>query len=203
MVARLVRDPFDREGWLFELKWDGFRAIAERDHGGHVSLYSRNQNDFKKRFPAIVDALEKLKRPAILDGEIVALDDEGFPRFEWMVNRGAAGKGQLICFVFDLLYLDGEDLRPLPLKTRKSRLKKIVRKLPNVLYLDHIEEHGQEFFHLALHVDLRESWRRIRKALTSKAPRETWHWQKIKNRDYQRKGKVEFHPTKNRLTLEE
>jgi bifunctional non-homologous end joining protein LigD len=59
MVARLVRHPFDRPGWLFELKWDGFRAIAERDHAGNISLY---------RFPLIVEALAELKRPAILDG---------------------------------------------------------------------------------------------------------------------------------------
>jgi ATP dependent DNA ligase domain len=112
MVARLVRDPFDREGWLFELKWDGFRAIAEQDHGGHISLYSRNRNDFKKRFPPIVDALEKLKRPAILDGEIVALDDHGHARFEWLVNRGSQ-KGTLVYYVFDVLMLDGKDLRSL------------------------------------------------------------------------------------------
>ena len=69
MVARLVRDPFDREGWLFKLKWDGFRAIAERDHAGHVSLYSRNYRDFAKRFLLIVEAMSALKRPAFLTGK--------------------------------------------------------------------------------------------------------------------------------------
>jgi ATP dependent DNA ligase-like protein len=67
----LLRDPFDREGWLFELKWDGFRAIAETDGQGAVKLYSRNQNDFKKRFPPIAQALAELGRRTILDGEIV------------------------------------------------------------------------------------------------------------------------------------
>ena len=86
MVARLVRDPFDREGWLFELKWDGFRAIAEKDKLG-VRLYSRNQNDFTKRFPVIAQAVKALDN-VILDGEIVALDEHGHPRFEWLVNRG-------------------------------------------------------------------------------------------------------------------
>ena len=69
MVARLVRDPFDREGWLFQLKWDGFRAIAERDHAGHVSLYSRNYRDFAKRFLLIVEAMSALKRPAFFTGK--------------------------------------------------------------------------------------------------------------------------------------
>jgi bifunctional non-homologous end joining protein LigD len=73
MVARLVRDPFDREGWLFELKWDGFRAIAETDGTNGVKLYSRNQSDFKKRFPPIAQPLAELGRPAIMDSEIVAL----------------------------------------------------------------------------------------------------------------------------------
>jgi len=88
MVARLVRDPFDREGWLFELKWDGFRTIAETDGTNGVKLYSRNQKDFKKRFSPIADALAKLKKAAILDGELVALDEHGHPRFEWLLNRG-------------------------------------------------------------------------------------------------------------------
>ena len=121
MVARLVRDPFDREGWLFELKWDGFRAIAERHPGGHVSLYSRNQKDFRKRFRPIAEALAELKRPAILDGEIVALDDHGHSRFEWLVNRGPQ-RGTLVYYVFDLLMLDGKDRRQLPLMKRKQRL---------------------------------------------------------------------------------
>jgi bifunctional non-homologous end joining protein LigD len=73
---------------VFLLKWDGFRAIAERDHAGHVSLYSRNHRDFAKRFPPIVEALSALKRPVILDWEIVALDEQGHSRFEWLVNRG-------------------------------------------------------------------------------------------------------------------
>ena len=103
MVARLVRDPFDREGWLFELKWDvqGNRGTRPRRP---VNLYSRNQRDFRKRFPLIVEALAELKRPVILDGEIVALDERGHPRFEWLVNRGPQ-KGTLVYYVFDLLKL--------------------------------------------------------------------------------------------------
>jgi bifunctional non-homologous end joining protein LigD len=100
MVARLVQDPFDREGWLFELKWDGFRAIAETDGQGATKLYSRNHNDFKKRFPPIAQALGELGRPTILDGEIVALDEKGHPRFEWLVNRGPQ-RGTLVSYVFD------------------------------------------------------------------------------------------------------
>src|SRR5262245_40926512 len=74
----IVRDPFDPEGWLFELKWGGFRAIAEKDRLG-VRLYSRNQKDFTKRFPVMAHAVGALDN-VILDGEIVALDEHGHPR---------------------------------------------------------------------------------------------------------------------------
>ena len=125
MVARLVRDPFDREGWLFELKWDGFRCIAEKDRQG-VRLYSRNQNDFKKRFPVIAGQISALDN-VILDGEVCALDDHGHPRFEWLINRGRQ-RGKLVYYVFDLLRLGHKDLRAEPLYRRKKLLQKLLKK---------------------------------------------------------------------------
>jgi bifunctional non-homologous end joining protein LigD len=77
MVACLVGDPFDREGWLFELKWDGFRCIAEKHRQG-VRLYSRNQKDFIKRFPVVAEQVRALDN-VILDGELCALDEHGHP----------------------------------------------------------------------------------------------------------------------------
>jgi bifunctional non-homologous end joining protein LigD len=148
-VARLVRDPFG----LFELKWDGFRVIAETDGQGAVKLYSRSQNDFKKRFPPIAEALAELGRPTILDGEIVALDDKGHPRFEWLVNRGPQ-KGTLVYYVFDLLSLDGKDLRQLPLEQRKARLAKLLKNQPRLLYVDHVEATGLAMFTGALALGL-------------------------------------------------
>ena len=118
MIARLVKDPFAREGWFFELKWDGFRAIAETDGKRSVKLYSRNHKDFNKRFPLIVEALAALKTQAIFDREIVALDEQGHPRFEWLLNRGPQ-KGTLIFYTFDLLKLGDFDLRGEPLAKRK------------------------------------------------------------------------------------
>jgi len=147
MVARLVREPFDRVGWLFELKWDGFRAIAETDAHGQVALYSRNHNHFKKRFPVIAEVLAELKRPAILDGAIVALDARGFPHFEWLVNRGKQ-KGTLVYYVFDLLSLDGTDWRWRPLIERKKRLSRLVDSLrsPCLMYVDQFEDKGRSMF---------------------------------------------------------
>jgi bifunctional non-homologous end joining protein LigD len=118
MVPRLITIPFDRDGWLFEIKWDGFRAIAERDETG-VKLYSRTHRHFPKRFPPITQAVAALKHNVILDGEIVALDDRGHARFEWLVKRGRQ-HGILMYFVFDLLYRDTHDLQNEPLAQRNN-----------------------------------------------------------------------------------
>jgi bifunctional non-homologous end joining protein LigD len=134
MVARLVPTPFDREGWLFEIKWDGFRAIAEKDQTGTV-LYSRNHRDFTKRFPPIVQAVSALKDNVILDGEIVALDDRGHARFEWLVNRGPQ-KGILIYHVFDLLQLGSTDLRNEPLSKRKQQLQDVLKGHNRLQYVE-------------------------------------------------------------------
>jgi len=197
MVARLVRDPFDREGWLFELKWDGFRAIAETDGQGAVKLYSRNQNDFKKRFPPIAQALAELGRPTILDGEIVALDDGGHARFEWLVNRGPQ-RGSLVYYVFDLLSLDGKDLRELPLLTRKTRLQRLLKNHERLICVEHIEGRGLEMFAGALALGLEGIVAKDAKSPYVEGPTVTWHWQKIKSKDFKRKEPVEFRQNKRR-----
>ncbi len=194
MVVRLVRDPFDREGWFFELKWDGFRAIAETDGKRNIELYSRNRNDFKKRFQLIVEALASLKRPAILDGEIVALDEHGHSRFGWLVNRGPQ-RGTLVYYVFDLLMLDGKDPRQLPLLKRKQRLAKLLTGHPRLLEVEHIANGGLSMFAGVLALGLEGIVAKDAKSPYVEGPALTWHWQKIKNGNYQQE-KIEFHPRK-------
>src|SRR4029077_791449 len=97
-----------------------------------VSLYSRNQKSLHARSPPIVEALEKLQHDAVLDGEVVALDDRGRAQFQLLQNYQTTGRGQLACYVFDLLYVDGRDLRGLPLTRRKEVLSQVVRGLPMV-----------------------------------------------------------------------
>jgi bifunctional non-homologous end joining protein LigD len=106
MRCKLVKEPFDRRGWIFEIKWDGFRAIAEINQS-EIRLYSRNHRSFTRQFSEVVSSLEGLNRrhEAVLDGELVALDGEGKSRFEWLIRR-KRGRGQVVYFVFDLLYLD-------------------------------------------------------------------------------------------------
>ena len=168
MVARLVRDPFDRQGWLFELKWDGFRCIAEKDRQG-VRMYSRNHKDFTKRFPVIAEQVSALDN-VILDGELCALDEHGHPRFEWLINRGLQ-RGKLVYYAFDL-------------------------KNDTLRYVDHVENDSLAMFAGALALGLEGIVAKDAKSPYVEGPLTTWHWQKIKNRDYQRQEKIEFRPRK-------
>lgn len=129
MLATLVDQPFDAAGWLFEIKWDGFRAIAEVQNNS-VELYSRNQLSFNERFSPIVKGLQGHKLKAVFDGEVVILDSKGKSRFELLQNYMQTKSGHLIYYVFDLLFLDGKDLRNQPLIERKKLLKKILPKNP-------------------------------------------------------------------------
>ncbi len=126
MLATLVGDiPSDESQWLYELKYDGFRAIAAISKG-NVVLWSRNALDLAARFPSVVAAAGRIDRAdAVLDGEVVVLDEGGIPRFQ-LLQQG--GDGEAVFFVFDLLWLDGEDLRKRPIEERRALLQKIVGK---------------------------------------------------------------------------
>ncbi|HYV37481.1 MAG TPA: non-homologous end-joining DNA ligase, partial [Gemmataceae bacterium] len=145
MLATPTDKPFNHRNWIFEVKWDGYRGIAEI-RSGHVRLYSRKNLTYEKRFGPLVDALQHLGHDAILDGEVVVLDEAGNPSFQLLQQYAKARQGMLVYEVFDLLHLDGHDLRNLPLLRRKELLVKIVKGLPNVHCSEHIQEHGVAFF---------------------------------------------------------
>ena len=145
MLATLVEEPFDRQGWLFELKWDGYRAIAEiLDH--RVRLHSRNDRTLNEQFPALVESLADLPFGAVLDGEIVVLDQEGRASFQLLQKHLRAGGGLLVYYVFDVIYLEGHDLSNLPLRRRKDILARILPELPHIRISDYIEEKGVSLF---------------------------------------------------------
>jgi bifunctional non-homologous end joining protein LigD len=144
MLATPKAEPFDDPNWVFEVKWDGYRTLAEVDKSG-VRLYSRNNLPLEKRFAPIVTSLKQLGHEAVLDGEAVILDAAGRPQFQLLQNRGGSKQGTLVYEVFDLLYLDGQDLRNLPLRQRKEILSQIID-LPNVRVSEHIEQHGRAFY---------------------------------------------------------
>jgi bifunctional non-homologous end joining protein LigD len=154
MLATLVDAPFDDPGWLFEVKWDGFRAICSIAGDGTVSLTSRNGLDLLHRFQEL-DALGAAFRslPAVIDGEICALDAEGRSSFQALqqVDKPVRGRARtpLTFIAFDLLYADGRDLRSLPLEERKAKLEALIVPDRGVLYSQHIVGRGKEFFELA------------------------------------------------------
>ncbi|MEK7572129.1 MAG: DNA ligase D [Patescibacteria group bacterium] len=149
MLAQLAKAPFDNDEWVFELKWDGYRAIAEIQKG-KIKLYSRNQQDFTQRYTDVVDALQTIKHDVVLDGEVVAVDSHGTPKFQLLQEYTKQPKDiTLIYYIFDVLYLDGYDLREYPLLERKKLLKKLLPTRAHLSYSDHIDTHGRKLFTLA------------------------------------------------------
>jgi len=134
-----VAAAFDDADFLFELKHDGFRClvyIAE----GRCDLVSRNTN-YQQRFVSLKAAMAKLKaKTAILDGELVCLDDEGKSRFNLLFRRRA----EPVFYAFDLLWLNGKDFRGLPLVQRKIRLRRLIETsdCERIIYTQHIEMRG-------------------------------------------------------------
>jgi bifunctional non-homologous end joining protein LigD len=125
MLATLVADIPEQGEWFYEIKWDGYRALAfcqKRD----VNLVSRNQKLFNDKYYPLYKALQALNLNAVLDGEIVALKDGGMPSFEALQNWRSEADGQLFYYVFDLLWLDGESVIHFPLSKRKDILRKIL-----------------------------------------------------------------------------
>jgi bifunctional non-homologous end joining protein LigD len=159
MLATSVDEPFDNPAWLFEIKWDGYRAVAFIEDGS-VRLVSRNQNDLTAQFPEIRDLPKFIKaKRAILDGEIVALDEQGRPSFSLMQQRTGFQPGKrrlpgregvpVLYYAFDLLYLDGYDLRGVGLEKRKERLQSVLQSGDVVRFSDHYPEKGRDLFEVA------------------------------------------------------
>ena len=117
------------EQWLYELKLDGYRAIAFK-RNGKLHLRSRNNHDFNARYPAVVAALNALADNTVVDGEIVAFDQEGRPSFNALQNYGS-GSAPVVYYVFDVMVLAGQDVRREPLLKRRQLLeKRVLPKLP-------------------------------------------------------------------------
>ncbi len=159
MLASVGEEPFDDPNWLFEIKWDGYRAVAFIENGG-VRLVSRNHNDLTSRYPELRDLPKFVKaKTAILDGEVVVLDDQGRSSFSLMQQRtGLRAHGRqtaprhdlpILYYAFDLLYLDGYDLRRVGLDDRKRALREILTPGEKVRYSDHHAGQGTALFNVA------------------------------------------------------
>jgi bifunctional non-homologous end joining protein LigD len=140
-LPRLAKQPPAGPGWIHEIKHDGFRIIAQRE-ADTARLITRNGHDFSRRFPLIVAAVAALPaRSCILDGEAIACDDKGLSVFE-MIRWRQHDNAVTLC-AFDLLELDGEDLRREPIEVRKATLKGLLRRAhPGIAFNRHFEVDG-------------------------------------------------------------
>ncbi|MBU6384166.1 MAG: non-homologous end-joining DNA ligase [Verrucomicrobia bacterium] len=147
MLCTLVDEPFDEKGWIFEIKWDGYRAFAKKN--GSVQLISRGKKSYNQRFPTLVAELSKMRGSFILDGEIVILDKKGKSNFQMLQNYYTSKVGTPYFYVFDILSLNGRDLKRLPLLERKKILKKVLPRMRHVRFSKHLLTHGKALFRLA------------------------------------------------------
>ncbi|WP_428408712.1 DNA ligase D [Hyphococcus sp.] len=144
-LATLRDDPPEGDGWLHELKYDGYRMQALIEDGS-VRLMTRNEKDWTHRYPTIAEALAELDvESAAIDGELVAVDKKGRSRFGLLQNAGEDEAADLRYYAFDLLYLNGDNISGEPLRKRKELLKPLIEAAgPPLFYSDHIEGKGDE-----------------------------------------------------------
>ncbi len=178
MLATLTNKPFDEEGWIYEVKWDGYRAMAFLNNGS-LELKSRNNNSFNDKFYPVLTALQKLGINAILDGEIVVLDQQGTPDFSALQGWRSEADGHLVFYVFDLVWYEGKDLLKTPLTDRKRLLQSVLPVNDMIRLSDNFDTTGKEFFKLAGQMGLEGIM--AKKANSTYEPgNRTKNWLKIK-----------------------
>lgn len=181
MMAFWEKNIFSHQDWLFEIKFDGYRAISTIDRDGKVQIYSRNGKSFNKDFERIYKDLSKLKSDIVIDGEIVVLDKDGRSDFSKIQQYVKGENGEIFYYLFDLLYLDGHDLTKVPLKDRKYLLREILKDTPDsIRYSEHVLEKGQYLFEKSKE----QNWEGIiakRANSTYQYGKRSHSWLKIKN----------------------
>jgi bifunctional non-homologous end joining protein LigD len=131
MQASSVKEPFDSRDWIFETKLDGYRAITVIDSTGKARIWSRNHLPLEPKFPTLRDAVDQLNlRSTILDGEIVALNQEGVPRFQLLQQWQKRPTVPVVYFLFDVLWSDGRDITGKTVLQRRARLEQIIAPIP-------------------------------------------------------------------------
>jgi bifunctional non-homologous end joining protein LigD len=183
-------EPFDSDQHIFELKIDGFRALLHIE-AGQGQLISRNGNVFRGFADLAAWIAEHLRvESAVIDGEIACVDDGGRPVFRDLLFR----RRQCVFIAFDLLFLNGKDLRTLPLIERKTALKKLLRrKRSRILYLDHVESDGRLLFEQIIAMDLEGIVCKRKDSPYKVTEKPSRYWIKVKNSRYsQLEGREEL-----------
>ncbi|MEP6727431.1 MAG: DNA ligase D, partial [Bacteroidota bacterium] len=181
MLTTPSAEAFDNKDWVFEIKWDGYRAIAECGEK-ELKFYSRNGLSFINKYPLVTEALTAIKHKMIIDGEVVVLDDKGKPSFQLLQQYGENPGYPIIYYVFDMLFLNGTDIRHLPLTERKTLLKKALPAGKNniIRYCEHVSTNGKDFFRNAIKMDLEGMIAKKADSEYSEGVRNN-DWLKIKN----------------------
>ncbi|NTS43118.1 DNA ligase D [Flavisolibacter sp. BT320] len=148
MLASATAEPFNDAAWQFEIKWDGYRALAYMENS-KVDLRSRNNLSFCHKFPGLAEELRRWPVNAVIDGEIVILSAEGKADFGALQAWQEAPQGELLFFAFDLLWIAGIDLRKEPLTVRRAVLRRIIPESGAIRFSDSIETYGTDFFRAA------------------------------------------------------
>lgn len=183
MLATLVDQPFDREGWLYEIKWDGYRAVAFMKKG-MTELRSRNNKSFNEKFYPVYAAVEKWGIQAVADGEIVVVNEQGTANFSALQQWRSEADGELQYFVFDLLWYEGKDLTGLPLTARREQLKKLIPKNGPIRLSHDFETSGEEMLRVARQMGLEGIMAKKADSLYHSGER-TKEWLKIKSQKRQ------------------
>jgi len=186
MLATLASKPFSDPDWLFEIKWDGFRVQAVVDDR-NVRLWTRNLNDAEAYFPRLLTPPAKWidATSAVVDGEVVALDDDGRPDFSLLQTKlGDRTASGLVYQAFDLLYLDGRSLLDVPLESRKRLLRSVLRDHPRVRFAAHVEGEGMAFFEAAKSLGVEGMVAKLRRSRYEPGRRSS-AWLKVKIRPEQ------------------
>ena len=183
MLAQIREDPFDDIDWIFEIKWDGYRAVAEV-RNGKVRLYSRNGLSFLGLYPAVVQALEKIPEDAVLDGEIVVLNEKGQPDFQKLQQYDHNPSLRIQYYVFDCLAYKGKSITHLPLIERKQIAQKVVGNSKLIRYSDHVSGSGLTFFDKVTEMDV-EGMIAKRASSIYVPGKRSRDWLKIKNHNTQ------------------
>ena len=179
MAAVAVTELPEGDNWLYELKLDGYRALLIK-HGENVTVQSRNQKDLTPMYPTVAAAGRQLKaNQAIVDGEIVAVDDSGRPSFQALQHRSLHATHQIVFYAFDLLALNGQDLTQAPLTKRRAQLAKITPAEANVRLLQPLPGTAAEIVHAVRAMGL-EGVIAKRKASPYSPAERSNDWQKLK-----------------------
>jgi bifunctional non-homologous end joining protein LigD len=185
MMASVGKEPFDDPDWIFETKLDGYRAIAVIDSGGKARIWSRNRLPLEPKLPTIQVAVDQLRlRSTILDGEIVALDSAGVPRFQLLQRWQKRPTAPVVYYLFDVLWSDGRDLTGKTILQRRDRLEQIITSVAGIQVGGWVHSRGKDLFRLAKETGL-EGIIAKRKGSTYQPGRRSPDWLKIKSRPQQ------------------